>query len=519
MSFEIIKEKMAEGNKDSNELFDFVVNSKLNIKIYTKSIIELNNTVFFIARKDSEKYLFLISDGLNNNYFQKFEGIFIDIEDDKSELKVKKCFLNTNNRKVIQQLFDFANPKPIGLDNSFGFGDRLGLANPGHIRSLSISNFKPILAQQSIRELSRTNRKPEDVLDAAVWAVFQEGYKHGFGADADHLKTPADIDLMFDAGFTTFTFDPGEHVDNEADNYNDDTLYKIVASLPWNELNDSFNSAEKRYVNKPITISDSLSLTINSEQLLRAYAKYGRAIVHIKKMYEYLKVKCINCKYELEVSVDETESVTSIFEHYFFANELHRLNIKFISLAPRFVGSFEKGIDYKGDLDYFKSEYEKHLAIVKYFGDYKLSLHSGSDKFSIYRVIGSYKASTHVKTAGTSYLEALKVVASKNPGLFKRILNYSIDLYDVEKKTYHVSADLNLVKPGEEYRDEELITLFDSNDIRQILHVTFGRILTDKDNSGRYLFKDEIYKCLTDNEELHYNFLIKHFHKHLEPFN
>ena len=62
--------------------------------------------------------------------------------------------------------------------------------------------MKPILAQQSIRELERTQRKPEDVLDAATWAVFQEGYKDGFGADADHLKTTDDIDLLVKAGFT-----------------------------------------------------------------------------------------------------------------------------------------------------------------------------------------------------------------------------------------------------------------------------------------------------------------------------
>ncbi|HEY6436836.1 MAG TPA: tagaturonate epimerase family protein, partial [Ignavibacteriaceae bacterium] len=207
-------------------------------------------------------------------------------------------------------------------------------------------------------------------------------------------------------------------------------------------------------------------------------------------------------------------------EHYFIASELKRLGVRLISLAPRFIGDFEKGIDYKGDLDIFKEEYIKHISIAKYFGTYKLSLHSGSDKFSVYNVIGSLKLGvTHVKTAGTSYLEALKVVAVKEAGLFREILDYSRNLYEKEKKSYHVSADLNKVRVGESYSDEELIGLFNLDDCRQILHVTFGRILTDKNEEGGYIFKDRIFKCLIKNEELHYKFLIAHFHKHLNPFN
>lgn len=77
------------------------------------------------------------------------------------------------------------------------------------------THMKAVLAQQSIRELERTQRRPEEIMDAATWAVYQEGYEEGFGADADHLKTTADIDLMVAAGFAMFTIDPGEHVVNE----------------------------------------------------------------------------------------------------------------------------------------------------------------------------------------------------------------------------------------------------------------------------------------------------------------
>ena len=88
-----------------------------------------------------------------------------------------------------------------------------------------------------------------------------------------------------------------------------------------------------------------------------------------------------------------------------------------------------------------------------------------------------------------------------------------------KRKSYHVSADLNKVSTAESYSDEDLIGLFNLDDARQILHVTFGKILTDKNEEGKYIFKNRIYNCLKENEELHYKFIIDHFHKHLDPFN
>ena len=198
---------------------------------------------------------------------------------------------------------------------------------------------------------------------------------------------------------------------------------------------------------------------------------------------------------------------------------MNRLGIKFISLAPRFIGDFEKGIDYKGDIEIFKEEYLKHVKISEYFGSYKISLHSGSDKFDVYRAIGQLKRGyTHVKTAGTSYLEALRVVAKQKPDIFRRILDFSRIEFEKEKKTYHVSAELSNVHEASNYSNEQLVGLFNQNDARQVLHVTFGRVLTELNENGDYLFKDEIIKCLEENEALHYEFIINHFKNHLRPF-
>ena len=189
-------------------------------------------------------------------------------------------------------------------------------------------------------------------------------------------------------------------------------LDEAIKKIDWKGLSTNYSALESEYLNKTFQISKDLKLEATKDKIKRAVLKYGDALSHIKKMYDHLTLKHPNYESEVEVSVDETESVTSPFEHFFIAKELNRLGVKIISLAPRFVGSFEKGIDYKGDLNLFKEEYLKHLAISKHFGNYKLSLHSGSDKFSVYKIIGEINDGfIHVKTAGTSYLEALKVAA------------------------------------------------------------------------------------------------------------
>ena len=158
------------------------------LEIYPKSVHEYLDEIFFIASTGTKKFLYIYFEDRNDNIANKFEGSTISFNGTLN-FYLKRCQKNSYNRKMLQTLFRFAIPQVMGPIDTFGFGDRLGLANPAHIRSLDKSQFKPILAQQSIRELSRTNRTPGEVMDAAVWAVFQEGYHDGFGADADHLKT------------------------------------------------------------------------------------------------------------------------------------------------------------------------------------------------------------------------------------------------------------------------------------------------------------------------------------------
>ncbi len=519
MKGNLLKTKLFK-EKGSNNNNQLELNGLTDIRYYPESVNDYNDVFVFIGCEGVNKFLYAATDQEAEEFFNKFDGEFVDTKSLDGTIKIKRCPLNHHNSLEVQKLFAFTRAIPLGLTDSFGFGDRLGLANAGHIRSLKGHSFKPIFAQQSIRELTRTNRTPEDVMDAAVWAVFQEGYKEGYGADADHLKTTNDIDLLMKAGYKFFTFDPSDYVVNGVEALSEADIINKIESLNWNDLNDTSAGFLSRYVDKKIIVDDDFSIEPSKLEVFRSVLKYSSALAHIKKLFDYMKNKYPGNGYEIEISIDETDTVTSPFEHYFIVNELKRLGVQFISLAPRFIGDFEKGIDYKGDLGIFKSEYEKHAKITNHFGTYKISLHSGSDKFSAYRVIGFLDlCRTHVKTAGTSYLEALKVVAIKEPDLFREILDFSAGLYETEKKTYHVSADLKRIKHGKDYKDGELEGLFASNDVRQVLHVTYGRVLTEKNEQGKYIFRDKIYKCLIKNEDLHYKLLIAHFHKHLEPFD
>ncbi len=425
------------------------------------------------------------------------------------------CPLDAHNAARVRQVIGSLSPIPLGLRTSAGFGDRLGLATPGHVRALrrvrepaDRNGIAPIFAQQSIREMDRTGRSALDVLDDATWGAFQAGWPDPVGADADHLKTPDDIDRTAACGYSLYTIDPGAFVDDEADTAEPDAIRQALETLPWEELATDLADLRRRYTGRQLELDDR-SIPIDDEVLARAAVKYGRAIAHVGRMYRHLLSK--DAPFELEVSVDETETPTSHAEHAYIAGELSRLGVQWISLAPRFVGSFEKGVDYLGDLDTLLADLDGHAAIAQSFGPYKLSLHSGSDKFLVYPLIQeATQGLVHLKTAGTSYLEALRVVAQVDPGLFRAILSFARDHYERDRATYHVSATLSRVPAPSSLGDGDLEGLLDDFDARQVLHVTFGSALG--------VFRARLMQLLSTHEDAYAGALERHFVRHLAPF-
>lgn len=412
--------------------------------------------------------------------------------------------------------------RTLGLSPSFGFGDRTGLATPGHVEAMKRAGegIEPIFPQQSIREMARTRRTPEQVMNEALMGMRQAGWTGPTGADADHLKTTEDVDVTASAGFTFFTIDPSGHVDPRADLDDEPTLRSKFAPIA-DEI-DWFDA----YKGESIVLPTGTRVILDDQACLRAAVKYGRAInaaialgKHIDQVHQKL-----GRDYEIELSVDETDQPTTLGEHFIIADQCRQHGMKLVSLAPRYMGDFEKGIDYKGDVELLERSLRDHAAIASMLGPYKLSLHSGSDKLSMYPALArASKGLFHVKTAGTSYLEALRVVARHDPALFRNIITCARDKYDTDKATYHVSATLDSAPAPSDVSDIAILEreyLENWSDVppgqgfskpgRQIVHCTFGSVLTDSK------LGPALRSVLEAHPDTYKDVLADHFARHLE---
>jgi len=485
---------------------------RTDLRVYADSETDVDGTsVCLAAHPGGEKVLCVGGDVAG------FEGVRLDPSG------VLLCPLTTASAATLRSRVAWLRPAPLGLRTSAGFGDRLGVATPGHVRAMrrvtggATTTVAPIFAQQSVRENARTGRTPQQVLDDATWGVFESGWRQPWGADADHLKTPEDVTAFVESGFTFFTIDPGDHVDDRVDLDQPELEVKVLA-LPWSELETTLGELEQRYLPLPFEV-DGEEVSFGRSQLWRAAAKYGRAVAHTAAMYRHIHSSMSGRPFELEVSVDETSSPTTVAEHIYIACELRRLGVSWVSLAPRFVGSFEKGVDYIGDVATFADEFARHAAVARHFGPYKLSLHSGSDKFSIYPIVARLSRAgrarslgplVHLKTAGTSFLEALRTIAQVDVALFREILDLARTRYETDRATYHVSAELEKVPAAKDLDDASLSDLLEQFDARQVLHVTFGSVL-DR-------FGDRLHAALSGNQETYDDNLERHFERHLAPF-
>ena len=491
--------------------------SNIDLPIYPNSLVEADEATYLLAWTPQGKRLGVLAPA-GSRALAAFTGDAGAL----GEQTLLVCPPTHSNAAALRAALPWLRPSLLGLRTSAGCGDRMGLATPGHVRAARAvgGNIGMIFAQQSIREMTRTDRSPDDVMDDATWGIFQEGWRVDVGADADHLKTTVDIDLCAAAGYTFFTIDPGAHVDPAADTDDEAALRAKYASLPWPGLAATAHDLQVAYIGKGIEVEDR-ALVLDEETLLRAAVKYGRAVAHVAALYHHLAAISPAGAFELEVSVDETDTPTSHAEHLFIARELRRLGVRWVSLAPRYIGSFEKGVDYiapgahrpeEGTTNAFAADFAGHAAIARALGPYKLSLHSGSDKFSIYGIAAELaRGLIHLKTAGTSYLEALRAAATFDPALFREILAFAIDRFETDKASYHVSARLANVPRPEALTDPDLPGLLEQFDARQVLHITFGSVLTTP------ALKDRLMAGLARNEETYYDALERHFIRHLNP--
>ncbi|WP_114855127.1 tagaturonate epimerase family protein [Brachybacterium sp. YJGR34] len=421
--------------------------------------------------------------------------------------------LSTANARALQGAFEVLRPRLIsGSRTSVGTGDRTGLATPGQARAFGAqgTGVMPVLAQQSIREMDRLGRTAQEVMDDVVFGLVEAGWDRGFGADCDHIKSTEGIDRGLEAGFVMFTLDPGDMVADVTGG----VTAADAESLPWDALEDTLADLRSRYVGMTLDVGHS-QIEVTEQDVLTAAVKYGRAVVEAMRLYRHATSQAQH-EIEIEFAVDETAWQTTFFEHYYLAAELKRLGASWFSFAPRYVDGFEKGLDFLGDVEELRTNLEAHHAISEQFGGYRISLHSGSDKFSIYPLcVEATQGHVHLKTSGTSYLCGVEIVAAHDPELFGAIWDISRASYVKARASYQVSAHEDRTPTS--LAGVDLVDLIRSADARQILHVGYGDSLNGTDASGASIH-DRFLSVVAAHQAEHTDVVAAHIGRHLAPF-
>ncbi len=458
----------------------------LGLTVYPESIEETGGVVCAVVRNgDVKKLASLGACG--------FSG------EERNGLKL--CPLTVENARVLMELFPYTKPRSHrGHPFTLGLGDRLGLATPGHVRAISGYDVFPVFAQQSIRELTLTGRSFSDVIASAAFGVFQAGYKGGYGADGDHLKTKAEIAYALESGCSMITLDCSEHIDTGIGALSDEEAANAYARLPA-ELRRHY---EEAYLNKALPILGSLSEGV----LQRIVLTFYRAMEHAADCFRYIR-EIGSTEVDFELSIDETLTVTTPAEHFVIAGELARHGVRPDSVAPHFTGTFEKGIEYAGNLNAFARDFAAHQEIADHFG-YKLSLHSGSDKFSVFSTVGRVThGRVHVKTAGTNWLEALAVLADADPAFYRRAHKFALEHRGEAEKYYHVSTDIREIPDIDLEGDAFLPEYLHLPASRQTMHIGYGLLLAEP------WFREGFFRLLHEREEDYYARLEAHIGRHL----
>ena len=458
------------------------------LTVYPNSIDEAEGTVCAVVKNGKEKFL-----AVSGEKSALFAG------EEKGEIKL--CPLTAENGSVLMSLFPYTKPQSHRSHPfTIGLGDRLGIATPGHVRIVSQYDVFPVFAQQSIRELNLTHRTFSDVIAAAAFGVFQEGYKSGYGADGDHLKTKEEITYALSSGCSMITLDCSEHIDIKAASFTEEEVSAAYSAIPA-EVREHY---ETTYLGKELPFIGMLSPV----ELQRIVLVFWKAVQHAVDCYRHIEsVRTIDVDFEL--SIDETLTITTPAEHFIVANECALAGVKPTSVAPHFSGEFEKGVEYSGNLDHFARDFIIHQKIADHFG-YKLSVHSGSDKFSVFSTVGRVtKGKVHVKTAGTNWLEAVAVVADCDPALYRKAHTFALEHRKEAEKYYHVSTDVNTIPNIDLQCDAYLPEYLKLPASRQTMHITYGLLLAEP------WFREPFFALLHEHEEDYYNRLIAHIGKHL----
>jgi len=285
---------------------------------------------------------------------------------------------------------------------SLGIGDRFGHQGEAQLRAVVKAaaygvDVVPVW-NKSNREHSYIHSLPGDTRLEADAAVKALSFSGDYFVDADHINL-TNVEGFIDAS-DFFTLDVASKIGTAAP---DEQIAAFIASC-------------KKY-SGILNIPGILLPFDVSDQLLKSITrKFLAAIAEAGQIYNYIKDKKGAETFITEVSMDEVETPQTPVEMFFILKMIAGQGIPVQTIAPKFTGRFNKGVDYVGDVTQFAREFEEDVLVIDYavkeFGlpdNLKLSVHSGSDKFSIYPIMGQiikkYDKGIHVKTAGTTWLE------------------------------------------------------------------------------------------------------------------
>jgi hypothetical protein len=313
---------------------------------------------------------------------------------------------------------------------SFGMGDRFAHQAGWQLKTILEAEKQGVditpVWNKSNREHTTIGSEPHDTRAAAEESINKAGYQKEWFIDADHVNLDTVDRFLGSSNF--FTIDVASYIGQKSESMEEEDFI--------NKMRDYIGNMEIPGIDAPFNITEDMLRKI-TDQYLHAAFMAGET---------YKRIESVKGKgnFITEVSMDEVPDPQTPMELFFILAMLAHYKVPAQTIAPKFTGRFNKGVDYVGDLAVFNSEYESNLMIIDFaiyqFGlpeELKLSIHSGSDKFSIYPIIKElskeHNKGFHLKTAGTTWLEEVIGLALAGGEAFDFVKDlYARALTDVE---------------------------------------------------------------------------------------
>ena len=390
---------------------------------------------------------------------------------------------------------------------SFGTGDRFSHEGAAQLAALIIAEhnypvrFVPVW-NKSNREHQIIGTEPMDTRREADEAVKALNYTRPYFVDADHINMN-NVDRFMDAS-DFFTIDVADYIGKATDA----------------DSTEKFVQKNLKYAGNLVIPGIEEPFKVDRNLIETMAGKYLFAVQEAGRIYRHIADRKGVDNFVTEVSMDEVDSPQTPIEIFFILSALAQEGVPAQTIAPKFTGRFNKGVDYVGDTAQFEKEFREDLLVidfaVKEFNlpeGLKLSIHSGSDKFSIYPIMGrlirQYDKGIHIKTAGTTWLEeniGLALGDSRALWLAKKIAVSALGRMEELCQPYTTVIDINPAKlptaeqiaswSSEQYARTLRHNLQDplyNPDFRQLVHVSY-KIAAE--------LGDEFYPALRRNDEI-----------------